>query len=214
MSSARARTRTGAGATLSRAAVRVGRHPAPSQFSAPQRARPLRAARRCSTLRAASATRPASRTEAQRDPCRVRRARPPTARRRHGRRSAARRGCGAHRGMSRRSRIRSLISSSKSRWLSAYRNGWFQKEPMYTRQTSGDLKTLPRDHISAPYTRISCCALIWSALLSTTRTLSSCPRSASTTDLNSSEMSSLCASKSSKIMSARAANHSATPTML
>ena len=43
------------------------------------------------------------------------------------------------------------------------------------RLTSGDLKTLPRLHMRAPYTRISCCMSTWSALFSTTLTLSSCP---------------------------------------
>ena len=41
---------------------------------------------------------------------------------------------------------------------------------MYTRQTSGERKMRPRDHMSAPYTRISCCGSTESALLSTTRT--------------------------------------------
>jgi hypothetical protein len=57
----------------------------------------------------------------------------------------------------------------------------------------------------------TCCVSTWSALLSTTRILSSCPRSAPMTRLNSSEMSSLCGSKSSRIRSLRCANHCTTP---
>ena len=83
-------------------------------------------------------------------------------------------------------------------------------EPTYTLHTSGVLKTLPSDHISAPYTRMSCCAETWSALLSTTRTLSSWPRRLAMTDLNSSLMSSLCGSNSSRMTSDLAANHSQT----
>lgn len=64
----------------------------------------------------------------------------------------------------------------------------------------------------APYTRMSCCDVTLSALLSTTRTLSSWPLSALMTAWNSSEMSSLCASKRRRIMSARCANHSVTLT--
>lgn len=45
-----------------------------------------------------------------------------------------------------------------------------------TLQTSGLLNTLPRLHMSAPYTRMSCCWSTWSALLRMTRTLSSWPR--------------------------------------
>mmetsp|Transcript_7780 Transcript_7780/g.19871 ORF Transcript_7780/g.19871 Transcript_7780/m.19871 type:complete len:212 (-) Transcript_7780:536-1171(-) len=64
--------------------------------------------------------------------------------------------------------------------------------------------------MSAPYTRMSCWALTWSALLRTTRTLSSCPRSIWMIRLNSSEMSSLCASKRRRMRSARSMNHSVT----
>mmetsp|Transcript_16630 Transcript_16630/g.63000 ORF Transcript_16630/g.63000 Transcript_16630/m.63000 type:complete len:205 (+) Transcript_16630:1334-1948(+) len=70
--------------------------------------------------------------------------------------------------------------------------------------------TLPSAHMRAPYTRISCWPVTMSALFITTRILSSLPRSASMVLLNSSEMSSLCASNRSRIMSARAANHSTT----
>jgi hypothetical protein len=34
----------------------------------------------------------------------------------------------------------------------------------YHPPTSGDLNTLPSDHMSAPYTLISCCWSTWSAL--------------------------------------------------
>mmetsp|Transcript_20214 Transcript_20214/g.60083 ORF Transcript_20214/g.60083 Transcript_20214/m.60083 type:complete len:236 (+) Transcript_20214:1034-1741(+) len=107
----------------------------------------------------------------------------------------------------RRPRI-SASSSSRDHW--PHCSGWSQNEPMYTRTHSGVLMTLPSDHMSAPYTRSSACASTRSALFSTTRILSSWPLSDSMALRNSSEMSSLCASKSSKITSARAANHSMT----
>ena len=156
--------------------------------------------------------------------------------------------------------FRNLHSNSP---LSSYIRGWSQKEPMYTRNTSGDFTTLPKLHISAPYTRINLCRSTWSALfkmhlradtlnwtkskqntlhwhslwyvhytvcwvyritnnviieynekvlrnfiwLSTYLILSSLPLSESMALRNSSEISNLWASNSSKIKSARAANH-------
>mmetsp|Transcript_93546 Transcript_93546/g.227269 ORF Transcript_93546/g.227269 Transcript_93546/m.227269 type:complete len:260 (-) Transcript_93546:276-1055(-) len=118
----------------------------------------------------------------------------------------------AYRGSDRRSMSSSFCSSSNSARLSSVASGFSQKLPMYTRTTSGVFTTLPRLHMSAPYTRINCCVVTRSALLSTTRTLSSCPLSALMARLNSSEMSSLWASKSSRIISARSANHCTTST--
>mmetsp|Transcript_37765 Transcript_37765/g.119165 ORF Transcript_37765/g.119165 Transcript_37765/m.119165 type:complete len:216 (+) Transcript_37765:454-1101(+) len=113
-------------------------------------------------------------------------------------------------GMSSRSFMRSPCScwkrNSPSLFFSKFM-GLSLNEPMYTRHTSGVLNTLPSDHMSAPYTRMSCCASTWSALLSTTRTLSSCPLSVPMTSLNSSEMSSLYGSKRSRMTSQRDANH-------
>uniref|UniRef100_A0A2M4D594 Putative secreted protein n=1 Tax=Anopheles darlingi TaxID=43151 RepID=A0A2M4D594_ANODA len=62
----------------------------------------------------------------------------------------------AFRGSDCRSRNRSCSSSSNNRRLTSNRSGLSQNEPMYTRATSGVCSTLPSDHISAPYTRISC----------------------------------------------------------
>mmetsp|Transcript_1120 Transcript_1120/g.3385 ORF Transcript_1120/g.3385 Transcript_1120/m.3385 type:complete len:228 (+) Transcript_1120:1240-1923(+) len=110
-----------------------------------------------------------------------------------------------------RSAISSVASASNRPELSwSLLRGWPQNEPMYTRRTSGELTTLPRLHISAPYTRMSCFGETESALLRTTRTLSSWPLSAAMERLSSSEISSLCASKSSRMRSAREANHSMT----
>mmetsp|Transcript_40450 Transcript_40450/g.100031 ORF Transcript_40450/g.100031 Transcript_40450/m.100031 type:complete len:348 (-) Transcript_40450:161-1204(-) len=120
-------------------------------------------------------------------------------------------------GMSSRSLSRSACSfanSSAPSWLFSVLGGLSLNDPTYTLHTSGVMNTLPRLHISAPYTRISCCALTWSALLSTTRTLSSWPRRQLITLLNSSLMSSLCGSNSSRMTSERAANHSHTCTKL
>ena len=50
------------------------------------------------------------------------------------------------------------------------RNGASQKEPMYTRGTSGLATIEPSDHMSAPYTRISFCGSTSSALFRMTRT--------------------------------------------
>mmetsp|Transcript_26663 Transcript_26663/g.66795 ORF Transcript_26663/g.66795 Transcript_26663/m.66795 type:complete len:257 (-) Transcript_26663:1206-1976(-) len=120
-------------------------------------------------------------------------------------------------GMSRRSFMRSacsLANSSAPSWLLSVIGGLSLKDPTYTLHTSGVMNTLPRLHMSAPYTRMSCCALTWSALFNTTRTLSSCPRRHEMTALNSSEMSSLCGSNSSRMTSLLAANHSHTCTKL
>ena len=86
-------------------------------------------------------------------------------------------------------------------------NGSFQKLPTYTFSTSGVEITLPMLHRRLPYTRTNWSFSIWSALFRTHRTLSSCGLSASITSRNSSEMSSLCASKRSRIRSERSANH-------
>mmetsp|Transcript_3533 Transcript_3533/g.12037 ORF Transcript_3533/g.12037 Transcript_3533/m.12037 type:complete len:206 (+) Transcript_3533:341-958(+) len=104
----------------------------------------------------------------------------------------------------------SFMKSSSPRTLLVVTGGLSLNEPTYTLHTSGVMNTFPNDHISAPYTRMSCCALTWSALLRTTRTLSSCPRRDEMTALNSSEMSSLCGSNSSKMTSDLDANHSQT----
>ncbi|KAG7265975.1 hypothetical protein CRUP_022680, partial [Coryphaenoides rupestris] len=76
------------------------------------------------------------------------------------------------------------------------RRGSDQKEPTYTRSTSGVGNTLPSDHMRAPYTRMSCWESTRSALFSTTRSLSSWPRTAAKARVSSSEKSSLCASNS------------------
>lgn len=81
---------------------------------------------------------------------------------------------------------------------------------MYTLITSGVLTTLPSDHIIAPYTRMSCWLVTLSALFRTTRILSSCPFRALIAAWNSSLISSLCASNSSRMRSARCENHSVT----
>ena len=47
--------------------------------------------------------------------------------------------------------------------IPAVLGGLSLKEPTYTLHTSGVMNTLPRLHISAPYTRISCWAPTWSA---------------------------------------------------
>mmetsp|Transcript_31956 Transcript_31956/g.46690 ORF Transcript_31956/g.46690 Transcript_31956/m.46690 type:complete len:247 (+) Transcript_31956:179-919(+) len=118
-------------------------------------------------------------------------------------------------GISRKSRNRSDFSLSKSTWPSAPMSlyAWSQNELIYTRVTSGVRKTLPNDHIKAPYTRISCCGVTWSALLRTMRILSSLPARFSMTILSSSEISSLCASKSKRMRSERSANHLHTSAM-
>ena len=77
---------------------------------------------------------------------------------------------------------------------------------MYTLITSGDFTTLPMLHINAPYTRISLCLSTWSALFRMQRILSSLPLRLSIVFLNSSEMSSLWASKRRMIRSERVAN--------
>mmetsp|Transcript_12780 Transcript_12780/g.44396 ORF Transcript_12780/g.44396 Transcript_12780/m.44396 type:complete len:267 (+) Transcript_12780:704-1504(+) len=116
-------------------------------------------------------------------------------------------------GMVYRSLSRSPISFSKSSLPSAFFSvlgGLPLKVPTYTLHTSGVLNTFPSDHISAPYTLMSCCASTWSALFSTTRTLSSLPFRLAITLRNSSEISSLCGSKSSRMRSDLCANHSHT----
>mmetsp|Transcript_17528 Transcript_17528/g.51296 ORF Transcript_17528/g.51296 Transcript_17528/m.51296 type:complete len:226 (-) Transcript_17528:505-1182(-) len=110
------------------------------------------------------------------------------------------------RGRSRRSFIKSFSSRSKRLAISSYMSGCSQKLPMYTRSTSGVFRTFPMPHMRAPYTRMRRCRSIWSALFSTQRILSSCPLSRSMTARNSSEMSSLWASKRSRIKSQRSAN--------
>mmetsp|Transcript_7474 Transcript_7474/g.28091 ORF Transcript_7474/g.28091 Transcript_7474/m.28091 type:complete len:279 (+) Transcript_7474:302-1138(+) len=117
------------------------------------------------------------------------------------------------RGTSSRSFFKSLCSFSKissPNWLLSVRTGSVLKLPTYTLHTSGVMNTFPKLHISAPYTRSSCCELTPSALFNTTRTLSSCPRKLEMTVLNSSEISSLYGSNSRRITSERAANHSQT----
>mmetsp|Transcript_14110 Transcript_14110/g.35846 ORF Transcript_14110/g.35846 Transcript_14110/m.35846 type:complete len:206 (-) Transcript_14110:641-1258(-) len=116
----------------------------------------------------------------------------------------------ALRGRSSRSATRSRSSERKRSLRPSCWNGLSQKEPMKTRITSGVWTTEPSDHISAPYTRINSCGSVASALLSTRRTLSSCPWSSWMTRLNSSDMSSLLASKRSSTRSARSINHSVT----
>mmetsp|Transcript_7916 Transcript_7916/g.12972 ORF Transcript_7916/g.12972 Transcript_7916/m.12972 type:complete len:223 (-) Transcript_7916:121-789(-) len=69
--------------------------------------------------------------------------------------------------------------------------------------TSGVCTTLPNDQSKAPYTRINCCCEIASALFRIHRILSKLPRSARIASLNSSEMSSLCASNRRMMRSAR-----------
>ena len=64
-------------------------------------------------------------------------------------------------GKSRKSLIRSLSSILNSAALSSYCRGWSQKDPTYTRSTSGVFITFPMDHINAPYTRISFCLSNW-----------------------------------------------------
>mmetsp|Transcript_7798 Transcript_7798/g.18594 ORF Transcript_7798/g.18594 Transcript_7798/m.18594 type:complete len:366 (+) Transcript_7798:425-1522(+) len=110
------------------------------------------------------------------------------------------------RGSDMRSLNRSSFSALNRSVLSSRAYGFSQNDEMYTRHTSGVWNTLPSDHMSAPYTRISCCGDTMSALLSTTRILSSWPASDSMAALNSSLMSSLCASNSSSMRSARSAN--------
>ena len=109
---------------------------------------------------------------------------------------------------------RSSCSISNSWRFEASCMGRSQKDPMYTRTTSGVPMILPRDHIRAPYTRISCCVEIMSDLLSTMRIFSGFRLISSMTRRNSSEMSSLCASKSRMMRSARSANHSITASKL
>mmetsp|Transcript_24166 Transcript_24166/g.69468 ORF Transcript_24166/g.69468 Transcript_24166/m.69468 type:complete len:226 (+) Transcript_24166:373-1050(+) len=105
---------------------------------------------------------------------------------------------------------RSIFSCVRRRAWSVFCNGAPQKLPMYTRHTSGVIITLPRDHMSDPYTRMSCWVDTLSALFSTTRTLSAWGFISSMTFLSSSLMSSLCASKRRMIKSARSANHETT----
>mmetsp|Transcript_89907 Transcript_89907/g.169460 ORF Transcript_89907/g.169460 Transcript_89907/m.169460 type:complete len:202 (+) Transcript_89907:507-1112(+) len=106
---------------------------------------------------------------------------------------------------------KSISSDSKSFCCSVFFNGSHQKEPTYTRVTSGVSITFPKFHNNAPYTRISCGDDSWSALLRTTRIFGACSFKASIICLNSSEISNLETSKSSMIASARAANHLTTP---
>mmetsp|Transcript_12052 Transcript_12052/g.25328 ORF Transcript_12052/g.25328 Transcript_12052/m.25328 type:complete len:218 (+) Transcript_12052:628-1281(+) len=116
----------------------------------------------------------------------------------------------ARRGTLCRSSTRSSCSRKNSFSPYSFRSrlkGAELNDPTYTLGTSGLSNTFLKDHISAPYTRISCCASTWSALFRTTLTLSSYGRSAEITWLNSSLMSSLWGSKSSSITSLRAANH-------
>mmetsp|Transcript_22610 Transcript_22610/g.44056 ORF Transcript_22610/g.44056 Transcript_22610/m.44056 type:complete len:222 (+) Transcript_22610:1127-1792(+) len=85
--------------------------------------------------------------------------------------------------------------------------GLSQKLPTKTRRLSGESITRPRLHMRAPYTRMSCLDVIWSALFNTTLTLFWWPLRDCITDFISSDMSSLCASNNTKILSQRLANH-------
>mmetsp|Transcript_7911 Transcript_7911/g.10890 ORF Transcript_7911/g.10890 Transcript_7911/m.10890 type:complete len:203 (-) Transcript_7911:392-1000(-) len=106
--------------------------------------------------------------------------------------------------------MRSFSSRSKRSALSMFCKGSDQKEPTYTRATSGDDMVLPSDHRRAPYTRISCWRSIWSALLRMHRILSSCPLRTSIVAFSSSEISSLWASKRRIMRSALSANQATT----
>mmetsp|Transcript_29368 Transcript_29368/g.65755 ORF Transcript_29368/g.65755 Transcript_29368/m.65755 type:complete len:214 (-) Transcript_29368:489-1130(-) len=90
-----------------------------------------------------------------------------------------------------RSFKRSSISARRSGRVCSFTGGFSQKLPMYTRTTSGVSNTLPKDHIKAPYTLMSCWTETASALLSTTRILSSFPLRIRITAESSSLMSSL-----------------------
>lgn len=65
--------------------------------------------------------------------------------------------------------VKSLFGLTSSKSLfSKLLSGASQNDPMYTRHTSGVCITFPRDHINAPYTRMSCWVSIVSALFSNT----------------------------------------------